>query len=594
MDSSNQLLNVIHNDQLTIREEIQSSNVRLDDVVDVLKNQFEFTKDLANMESRQSETEELQQIEQQAEEGRSLGEKASAGMGKVGAAGSSFFSNMGKGILGGLRMPSFSSLLRGGLLAAIGYKFGDQIGEFLATELEFIMDTAGFDEDITEAFKNQVAEYTGPVLMGAGIGLLFGPGGALIGAIAGYLFKWLGFDELYKDLKAASSDEEKKKLWGEFGQAVMGKVKENPIPSLLLAGSLFGIKGILVVGVATLLYEALGLDRLFTEGGFKAFSSDIFTAVMNKVTGNLYGRRTDDEFVGPPEPVKDNTSFTDALRSTFDFSTGLGETPDAGAPNTPTDVLSPMIANPNSFFADQALEGSQFYLRRKVLAGFNARRGVTSNMFGIPTLNELGRAPVASEVAEKGAERVSRTFGDKAYDRAVAESVEAATKETAEQLLESGSKEVIGEAAEKAAVAGVKTLLKKFPFFIGFAASVPFAVGRAIKGDYVGAGLELAEGLSAAVPGMGTVASYGTATALLAHDISRIAPAVVENQVSEFTRDLVESGSNLTVGGSTTVITDNSTTTSVAPGGSGTNSPAFRFYNVDTSHAGQMTSPNGG
>tara|TARA_R110001632_G_scaffold232388_1_gene373063 strand:+ start:759 stop:2510 length:1752 start_codon:yes stop_codon:yes gene_type:complete len=563
MDSSNQLLNVIHNDQLTIREEIQSSNVRLDDVVDVLKNQFEFTKDIANMESRQSETEELQQIEQQAEEGRSLGEKASAGMGKVGAAGSSFFSNMGKGILGGLRMPSFSSLLRGGLLAAIGYKFGDEIGEFLATELEFIMDTAGFDEDITEAFKNQVAEYTGPVLMGAGIGLLFGPGGALIGAIAGYLFKWLGFDELYKDLKAASSDEEKKKLWSEFGDKVIGQLIDNPVPALLLAGSLFGVKGIIVAGVAGVLYEALGLDRLFTEGGFKAFSSDIFTAVMNKVTGNRFGGGGNDEFVGPPEPAPARTSFTDAVRNTFTLS---GKTKTRFSSGT--DELSPMIAAPNTFIEDQAVEGGQFFLRKAILDAENARRGVTSR-FGIPTLNELGRrapvAPVASEAAETGAERILREFGEEGLDRIIVDSTGTAAKETTEQLLESGGKELLGEVAEKAAITGVKTLLKKIPFGVGFVISLPLAAGRVIKGDFLGAGLELAEGLSAAVPGVGTAASIGTAGALLAHDISMIAPAVLENQVSDQTRNLVESGTNVTVGGSTVI--DNSTTNISGPAG---------------------------
>ena len=581
MDSSNQLLNVIHNDQLTIREEIQSSNVRLDDVVDVLKNQFEFTKDLANMESRQSEAEELQQIEQQAEEGRSLGEKASAGLEKVGEAGSSFFNNMGKGFLGGLRMPSFSGLLRGGLLAAIGYKFGDQIGEFLATELEFIMDSAGFDEDITEAFKNQVAEYTGPVLMGAGIGLLFGPGGALIGAIAGYLFKWLGFDELYKELKAAGSDEEKKKLWGELGDKVIGQMIDNPVPALLLAGSLFGVRGIIVAGVVGVLYEALGLDKLFTEGGFKSFASDIYTGIMNKITGKTDSART---------------SFTDALSNTFDFSVGLGERPDAVTPSTSTSELSPMITRPeeNNFVQEQAREAGQFYLRRKILGSALTRRGVTTNMFGVPTLNQLTQAPVASEAAGNVGERVARGlrkdgtefFRDTTTNKFIG-------RETAEQLLETGSKETLERAAEEAASRGFKTLLKKFPFGFGLAASFPFAVGRVMKGDYVGAGLELAEGLSAAVPGYGTVASYGTAGALLAHDISMIAPAVGSNQVSDLTRDMRDR-SSVVVGGSTTVINDNSTNTSVAPGGSGTNSPAFRFYNVDASHAGQMTSPNGG
>ena len=281
MDSSNQLLNVIHNDQLTIKEEIQSSNVRLDSVVEVLQDQFTFTKDLANMESLQSETEELQQIEQQAEQGRGLdiGAKARSGV----EAGSSFLNNMGRSILGGLRMPTLGSVLRGGIIAALGAQFGDEIGEFLSKELEYVFGVAGFSDDLTESFKSQVAEYTGPVLVGAGLGSIFGPGGAIIGAIGGYLVKYIGVDELWADLKAASSKEEKEKIKKEFADKALARLKENPAPALLLAGSLFGVQGLIVAGVATFLYHSLGLDALMTSEGRAAFGQDLYAAVMAKI-----------------------------------------------------------------------------------------------------------------------------------------------------------------------------------------------------------------------------------------------------------------------------------------------------------------------
>ena len=572
MDESNKLLKVIHNDQLSMKEEIQAGNAELDKILTVLTDQFTFTKELANIEALRADTENLQEIERQQEEARST-QGLSPTIERAESSTKGFFENMGKGILGGLRMPTFSGALRGGLLTAIGFKFGDQIGEFLSRELDTILTAAGFSQDLTDAFTEKVEEYTGPVLMGAGIGSLFGPKGLVIGAIAGYLYKWTGMDELYSDLEKASSEEEKQKLWREFGNSLIDKLQENPVPALLLAGSLFGIKGILVAGVAGYLYESLGLERLFNGEGRKEFANDIYNAVMNKVMGTPIPGADDSAFVGPPEPKQaepkqagEKTSFTDAVRNTFDFSDGSNEKPDA-------------TGGENSFLTDQALEAAQFTTRRRLLARVN--RDVPRNRFGLPTTTqttttvkraaregveetlEAGGERVVREISEAGVER----FRDTATGRFIG-------REAAEQILETGGKEVAEQAAETIAVTTTKTILKKLPIGIGLAFSVPFAIGRAMKGDYVGAGLELAEGAAAIVPGYGTAASYAIAGGSMARDISRelggtgvMEPAVGTNQLAPLAADLQGASRINARGGDTTIINNN---TNMSSGGSGT------------------------
>lgn len=65
-----------------------------------------------------------------------------------------------------------------------------------------------------------------------------------------------------------------------------------------------------------------------------------------------------------------------------------------------------------------------------------------------------------------------------------------------------------------------KTLLKKIPL-IGLLAGVGFGINRAMKGDWVGAGLEIASGAASTIPGAGTAASLGIDAALIARDIKK-------------------------------------------------------------------------
>jgi len=77
-----------------------------------------------------------------------------------------------------------------------------------------------------------------------------------------------------------------------------------------------------------------------------------------------------------------------------------------------------------------------------------------------------------------------------------------------------------GRRLAKGAAKGVsKSLAKKIPL-VGLGLGAIFAAQRAMSGDFVGAGLELASGAASTVPGVGTAASVGLDAALMAKDMT--------------------------------------------------------------------------
>ena len=84
------------------------------------------------------------------------------------------------------------------------------------------------------------------------------------------------------------------------------------------------------------------------------------------------------------------------------------------------------------------------------------------------------------------------------------------------EVAEAGGKKVLQGAAKKGAG---KMLAKKIPI-IGLGLGAIFAVERAMRGDFVGASMELASGAASTVPGWGTAASVGIDAALIASDVS--------------------------------------------------------------------------
>ena len=81
------------------------------------------------------------------------------------------------------------------------------------------------------------------------------------------------------------------------------------------------------------------------------------------------------------------------------------------------------------------------------------------------------------------------------------------------------SKIVAKQVTKKAIAKGAtKSLLKKIPL-VGLGLGAAFAIGRAAKGDWLGAGMELSSGAASMIPGAGTAASVGIDAALMYKDI---------------------------------------------------------------------------
>ena len=82
-----------------------------------------------------------------------------------------------------------------------------------------------------------------------------------------------------------------------------------------------------------------------------------------------------------------------------------------------------------------------------------------------------------------------------------------------------------------------KSLGKKIPL-VGLGLGAIFAAQRAMQGDFVGAGLELASGAASTVPGIGTAGSIGIDAALAARDMG-VTPFAEGGIVTEPTTGLV-------------------------------------------------------
>lgn len=109
----------------------------------------------------------------------------------------------------------------------------------------------------------------------------------------------------------------------------------------------------------------------------------------------------------------------------------------------------------------------------------------------------------------------------------------SATEKATASIEKSATKEV----AQSAAKGGAKSFLKKLPG-VGLLIGGGLALGRAMDGDWTGAGLEAASGLASTVPGYGTAASIGIDGAIIARDsglLSNFNPlGVTEANASQF------------------------------------------------------------
>lgn len=126
----------------------------------------------------------------------------------------------------------------------------------------------------------------------------------------------------------------------------------------------------------------------------------------------------------------------------------------------------------------------------------------------------LGGAVIGKVLAGKGL-KLAKGIGGKAASKISGKVLEKALgKETAETVLKTAGREAAETGLEKGAA---KLIGKRIPL-VGLGIGTFLALERAAKGDFLGAGLELASGAASTIPGGGTAASLGIDAALMARD----------------------------------------------------------------------------
>lgn len=140
-----------------------------------------------------------------------------------------------------------------------------------------------------------------------------------------------------------------------------------------------------------------------------------------------------------------------------------------------------------------------------------------------------------------------------------------ATKTVTKTATNAVTKTAAKKTGEVAAKGIAKGFLKKLPG-LGLIMGSAFAVKRAIKGDFVGAALELGGGIASTVPGVGTALSLATEAALIARDINKA------NKLAQANRDANQStnGNNIVapITDASTKVVNNSQQTTNVNGGS--------------------------
>ena len=123
----------------------------------------------------------------------------------------------------------------------------------------------------------------------------------------------------------------------------------------------------------------------------------------------------------------------------------------------------------------------------KTPTGFTTKTGAPDMRY---KANKMPGANVADDIVKTTAKTTTKT----------------AAKTSAKSIAKLGSKTLL------------KSVLKKIPI-VGALTGIGLGLMRAMSGDYSGAALELASGAAGTIPGIGTVASIGIDTALMAKDM---------------------------------------------------------------------------
>jgi len=132
--------------------------------------------------------------------------------------------------------------------------------------------------------------------------------------------------------------------------------------------------------------------------------------------------------------------------------------------------------------------------------------------------NALNAGQAVSEFKDGASKSASTLLNSDAYKAGLKDISQDALKPVL-------TKDVVKMGVKDSAKFAGKSLLKKLPV-VGFFAGIAFGIGRAMDGDFEGAGMEIASGAFSLVPGIGTAASVATDAAILERDTSLLSHSV--------------------------------------------------------------------
>ena len=277
---------------IRIESVVERSFSKLNIIEDVLKSQLAIQEQQANFLRTQAENAEFaaEEARREAERSRLAASSATATPATDQPSGGGFglggiAAGLAAGGAGAALRTLAGRLLRGGGLAALGYFFGDELGKFLATEADALLDDAGVSQEWQNTIVNSLRENTDTALIFGGISkILFRR--TLPGLIAGYVLGGLDIEKLF------SNDEAERQ---EFYQNLEDEIitgwdfiYDRPQSALIFglgAGLALLTRGPLLKRLAVGLIGAYGLSNLLPgDEDIDTFNTRMTNAVVDELT----------------------------------------------------------------------------------------------------------------------------------------------------------------------------------------------------------------------------------------------------------------------------------------------------------------------
>ena len=176
------------------------------------------------------------------------------------------------------------------------------------------------------------------------------------------------------------------------------------------------------------------------------------------------------------------------------------------------EFITGMMNNPKKTLGGLAIALGGIFLAQKMVPQLVTLVGGKALTSGFDAMKSFFK-----KKPEKVTQAVMKTTGKKISGAAAQAAVKAGS---ATAVKKAGAKTTAKLGAKLGVKALGKSVLKKIPG-VGLLAGIGFGLQRAMKGDLVGAAMELASGGASLIPGFGTAASVAIDAASVARDISR-------------------------------------------------------------------------